>query len=207
MSAFHVTRWWWIRHAPAINPSGRIYGATDVPADTTDEVAMRALARQLPLGAQWVTSHLRRAKETAEALRRAGADAPSRPVVEKHLGEQSFGAWHGRTYAEIEREVGAHRFWLAPAHHRPPEGESFVDLVERVVPVIERLTAGHRGRDIVCVAHGGTIRAAVGHALALEPEAALRISTANLGLTRLDHVYEGSGPGAWRVAWLNLQPK
>ncbi|MSP82857.1 MAG: histidine phosphatase family protein [Alphaproteobacteria bacterium] len=202
-----VTRWWWIRHAPVINPSGRIYGATDVPADTTDEMSFRVLARLLPQGAQWVTSHLRRAKETAAALRRAGADVPAKPLIDPHLGEQSFGAWHGRTYAEIEREVGIHRFWLAPARHRPPEGESFVDLVERVVPAIERLTAGNRGRDIVCVAHGGTIRAAVGHALLVDPESALRISTANLGLTRLDHIGEGGGPGAWRVAWINQQTK
>ena len=202
-----VTRWWWIRHAPVSNPGGRIYGATDVPADTTDEATFRNLARQLPDGAVWVTSHLKRTKQTAEALRRVGCDVPSKPAIEPHLGEQNFGAWHGRTYGEIEREIGLHQFWLAPANHRPPDGESFVDLIDRVVPAIQRLTVSHRGRDIVCVAHGGTIRAAVGHALSVDPEASLRVSVANLGLTRLDHIPTETGPGAWRVAWLNLQPK
>ena len=31
-------------------------------------------------------------------------------------------------------------------------------------------------------------------------------STANLSLTRLDHIHEPDGRHAWRVAWLNLQP-
>ena len=40
-----VTRWWWIRHAPVSNPRGRIYGATDVPADTTDEATFADVMR------------------------------------------------------------------------------------------------------------------------------------------------------------------
>jgi len=61
----------------------------------------------------------------------------------------------------------------------------------------------HAGRDIVAVAHGGSIRAAVAHALGLAPEAALALSVDTLSLTRLDHI---AGPGAgqdWRVAQLN----
>jgi broad specificity phosphatase PhoE len=200
-----VTRWWWVRHAPVINPSGTIYGATDPIADVSDEVSFQGLARRLPAGAVWVTSHLTRAKQTAAAIRAAGL-AFAEPAVEPDLGEQSFGAWHGRTYAEVEREVGAHHFWLAPACTRPPQGESFVDLMARAAPVIDRLTRDHRGRDIVCVAHGGTIRAAVAHALALDPEVALRISTANLATTRLDHV-NGDGTDAWRIGWINLAAK
>jgi len=200
-----ITRWWWIRHAPVDHPVGRIYGAADVPALTADEPAFRALAKRLPENAVWVTTHLTRTRQTAEALRAAGAEVGV-PLVEDAFGEQSFGAWEGQTYDAIHRDVGTHRFWLAPARHRPPEGESFVDLIARVVPAIERLTEQYRGRDIVAVAHGGTIRAALSHALNVEPEAALRISTANLSLSRLDHIHEPDGRHAWRVAWLNLQP-
>jgi broad specificity phosphatase PhoE len=201
-----VTRWWWVRHAPVINPSGTIYGATDPVADVSDEASFQGLARRLPQGAHWVTSHLTRAKQTAAAIRAAGL-AFGDPAIERDLGEQDFGDWHGRTYTEVEREVGAHHFWLAPARTRPPGGESFVDLMTRSTAVIDRLTAAHRGRDIVCVAHGGTIRAAVAHALALDPEIALRIATANLAITRLDHVHDEGRTDAWRVGWINLAPK
>jgi alpha-ribazole phosphatase len=73
--------------------------------------------------------------------------------------------------------------------------------------VIERLTEAHGGRDICCVAHGGTIRAAVAHALGLDPEIALRVSTVNLGITRLDHIAETGREPSWRVGWINLAPK
>ena len=200
-----ITRWWWVRHAPVINPSGTIYGATDPIADVSDTASFEGLARRLPQGAAWVTSHLTRAKQTAAAIRDAGL-LYDEPAVEPDLGEQSFGAWHGRTYEEVEREVGQHHFWLAPARLRPPEGESFEDLMARAIPAILRLTAAHKGRDIVCVAHGGTIRAAVAHALLLDPEIALRVSTANLATTRLDHVADGRAD-AWRVGWINQPAK
>ncbi|MEX2647635.1 MAG: histidine phosphatase family protein [Alphaproteobacteria bacterium] len=201
-----VTRWWWVRHAPVINPDGTIYGSTDPIADVSDTASFDGLARKLPPGAVWVTSHLTRARQTAEGIRAAGLDTGT-PRVEPDLGEQNFGAWHGLSYEEVDRAMGGHRFWLAPARHRPPEGESFVELIERAVPVILRLTAEHVGRDIVCVAHGGTIRAAVAHALGLDPEIALRISTVNLGITRLDHLGEDGRADAWRVGWINLAPK
>ena len=64
-----VTRWWWIRHAPVTTSGGRIYGQTDLPADTTDPAPYPPLARRLPREAVWVASHLRRTHETAAAIR------------------------------------------------------------------------------------------------------------------------------------------
>ncbi len=52
---------------------------------------------------------------------------------------------------------------------------------------IEELTAEHRGRDIVAVAHGGTIRAAIALALNLGPQGGLAFAIENCSLTRLDH--------------------
>jgi alpha-ribazole phosphatase len=98
------------------------------------------------------------------------------------------------------------RFWLAPAHAVPPGGESFVDVIARVSAAVTRLNRTHPGRDIVAVAHGGSIRAALAFALDLDPEAALAFSIDPLSLTRLDHV---DGPGAghgWRVSTVNLPP-
>ena len=58
--------------------------------------------------------------------------------------------------------------WLTAPEERAPNGESFVDLVERVIPAVERYTSAHAEKDIICVAHGGTIKAALAHALGLE---------------------------------------
>jgi broad specificity phosphatase PhoE len=107
----------------------------------------------------WYASNLLRARKTAEHLARAGADM-DRLHIDPDLAEQHFGSWQGLTYVEIaEKHANNHLFWLGPPEHRPPGGESFVDLRDRTVKSIDRLTAEHRGRDIVATAHGGTIRA------------------------------------------------
>ena len=203
-----TTRWWWVRHAPVVGHGGKMYGNSEVACDVSDVAAFRTLATRLPSGALWVTSHLGRAKETAAAIVAANGergDAPATPLVEPDFGEQDFGDWHGRSYAELERsgDMVYHKFWAAPAHHAPPGGESFVDVVERVADAIARLTDAHAGRDIVAVAHGGTIRAALALAFGLEPEAALAVAIENLSLTRIDHVAGPGLGGDWRIVHVN----
>jgi broad specificity phosphatase PhoE len=202
-----ITRWWWIRHAP-VPDGGRIYGQRDVPCDCSDAETFAALAAELPAGAVWVTSNLQRTTQTARAIhaadpgRLAGVDLMAVPeLAEQHLGE-----WQGleRKAFYATRKVGTQAFWFAPADERAPGGESFADLVGRVVPAIERLTLEHRGQDIVAVTHGGTIRAALGLALGIAPQSALGFSLENCSLTRLDHLLAAAGgPGLWRVVAVN----
>ena len=153
------TRWWWIRHAPVTGHEGRVYGASDVPCDVSARDVFQRLAGRLPADALWVTSHLQRTSQTAEAIRtEMSPEQAATPLPVARLAEQNFGDWQGMSRADLaERRDGAwHRFWLAPAHERPPGGESFEDVVERVSKSITELTEQHRGRDIIAVTHGGT---------------------------------------------------
>ena len=204
------TRWWWIRHAPVVNHQGQLYGSRDVPCDVSDTRAFAALAAAMPTGAVWVTSHLMRAKDTAAAIVRAGHAAPA-PLVERDLGEQSFGRWAGRTWDQIaDEDAETHdRFWTDPVGHAPPEGESFAAVIARVRAAVDRLNVAHAGRDIVAVAHGGVIRAAVAIALSLDAARAMAVRVDNLSLTRLDLVAGGTlrgRGGAWRVAGVYMPP-
>ena len=208
-----VTRWWWVRHAPVTVNDGRCYGQTDHPCDCSNEAAFLGLAQKLPRDAVWVTSPLKRTHMTAAGIVQAGLPGPD-PVpgpgviVEPDLIEQHFGEWQGVTYADLALRNGNFwpRFWLAPAHHAPPGGESFVQLLERAHPAIERLSAEHVGRDIIAVTHGGTIRAALALALDLAPEAALAISVDNLSLTRIEYFPGEQAARSWRVTSVNLPP-
>jgi len=206
------TRWWWVRHAPVVVNDGRCYGRSDLPCRTDDTAGFRGLAGRLPKAAVWVTSDLMRTHQTAAAIVAAGLPGPDQipgpgVQVEPDLAEQSFGDWQGQTYASLaeQRAEEYHRFWFAPARERAPGGESFVDLIERVAPVIQRLNRDFAGHDIIAVAHGGTIRAALGLALDLPPEVSLSFTIDNISLTRLDHFDDPAarhGHG-WRVAGVN----
>lgn len=214
-----ATRWWWIRHAPVVDHGGRIYGQTDLVADCCDVETFSRLAEWLPEKAVWITSHLKRTQQTAAAIRAHMRCDPGEvvvePLIERGFAEQHFGDWQGLTHDELaRRRDGAwHRFWLAPACEAPPGGESFVQLCERAGTAISRLTAEHEDRDLVVVAHGGSIRAAIAYAVGLDPERALAFAIDNCSLTRLDHFGAGadsatpSEHGAWRLAFVNRSPK
>ena len=203
-----TTRWWLIRHAPVINHGGRIYGHTDVDADTGNRKAFKALAAVLPSRPVYVVTPLKRTTQTLAALVAAQGESSGMvsPVIEPDLMEQNFGVWQGLTHAEVHEKRGAeaHRFWLSPARERPEDGESFTEVVDRVAAALAVLSQEHAGRDVVAVLHGGVIRAALAVALGIDPEAALRFAVHNLSLTRLTHFAPGDGsPPAWGVELVN----
>ena len=196
-----VTRFWWIRHAPMPHLSDRIYGNTDPDCDTSNRPAFEALAAQLPLDAVWAVTGLRRTVQTAVALGQAGYPVPE-PIVEGDLGEQDFGDLHGVLHSDnsARRSDPFVGFWDLHPHERAPGGESLCDVRERVERVIERLADEHRGRDLVCVAHGGSIRCALAIALGIDVAQAVVFSVRNLSVTRIEALPDVP-PGAprWRV--------
>ena len=202
------TRWWWVRHAPVTINKGKMYGASDPRADISTPEIYRGLANLLPKNGVCVTSSLQRTQQTLKEIRSHGLVAEE-ATVEPSLSEQNFGIWQGQPYDKIPSLASPrlHKYWFTTVDHTPPEGESFIDLTLRVGEVINRLTKQHAGRDIIAVAHGGPIRAALGHALNLSPTNCLGFETENLSVTRLDFE-PSSKPGLdWYVRFTNLVPK
>ena len=198
------TRFWLIRHA-IVTESARtiLYGRMDV--DICDlnlerqSPAYRALAGRLPQTPHWVVTPLKRTHQTAQAIQRAGYPEKS-PIIEPGLTEQDLGAWQGLAHADLPAKLvdPAHPFWPLGAGEVPPEGESMEAVVERVGATIERLAVTHGNGDIVCISHGGAIRAAIAHAIGAGAHAALYFSVQNLGLTILERFSTG-----WRVVTVN----
>jgi len=205
-----VTKWHFVRHAPVIKAESELYASNDEPADISDNAAFKVLASRLPADAVWITSHLQRARQTAAGIREAGLDFP-RELIERDLAEQDFGDWHGQEYDDVQaamrRQGDGHKFWMIPAAAEPPNGESFFDVLNRVHAAIERLTREHQGKQIVAVAHGNVIRAALTLALGLEPNRALGLQIQNLSTTRIDHVPGPGLGGDWRVCFMNARAK
>lgn len=209
-----VTRWWWVRHAPVADHVGILYGQRDVVCDTSDVRSFEGLAGKIPAGAVWVTSHLSRTIDTAAAILDAGGPAPANPnepIAEPDFAEQSFGDWQHKRWDDLHGADSPEfkTFWEDPGCNAPPGGESFADQMARTAGAIDRINGDFQGRDIVAVSHGGTIRAAVAHAMRSEPVIALAVTIDNLTLTRLDHFSEGTFRGRggdWRVVGINLPP-
>jgi broad specificity phosphatase PhoE len=202
-----VTRWWWVRHAPVVNGEGMIYGSSDIDCDVSDTAHFKTLAQVLPKDAVWFTSHLTRTKKTAQAIAEAGLDFPE-PIVEEDLGEQNFGDWQGLSWNQMMKADPEtyNIYWSDPTRNRPPGGESFADQIARTGVVIDRLSEQHKGRNIVAVAHGGTIRAAMAVALKLEPEQGMAIRVDTLSVSIFENIEDGllrGKGGVWRVVGVN----
>lgn len=201
------TNLWLIRHAlVAENERAMLYGIRDVQlcpdALVAQQPMYQALAARLPQPAAWLCTPLSRTRRTAEAIFAAGY--PEQPlVVEPGLIEQNLGDYQGLVHAALPPllTAPAHPFWPLAATETPPNGESMADVLVRVGLALDRLVEQHDGTDVVIVSHGGAIRAAVAHAMALDAERALHLSVYNLSLTRLERLPEG-----WRVISVNESP-
>lgn len=198
------TRFWLIRHA-LVDPEARktLYGDQDVPVCAETMAAQAAayadLGQRLPQPARWLVTPLSRTRRTAEAIFAAGY--PAQPLgVETGMVEQSFGHLQGTDNAVLHTRLSQpqHAFWPIDPTERPPGGESFEDVIGRVGPTIERLAEVHGDADLVIVCHGGTIRAAMAHALGIGGAPALRLTVGNISLTRIERRGD-----AWRVVSAN----
>jgi probable phosphoglycerate mutase len=103
----------------------------------------------------YISSPLRRARETMEILRQTLALDPHRYDADERLMEISYGDWEGLTLPEIE--AGAPGVLAQRENDKwdfaPPGGESYRDLSKRISEWYAGLT-----RDTVVAAHGGGVR-------------------------------------------------
>jgi probable phosphoglycerate mutase len=98
-----------------------------------------------------ITSPLQRAYDTATAAATAlGLDV----TIDDDLIETDFGAWEGLTFGEArERDPDLHGHWLRDTSLRPPDGESFDDVQQRVQRLRTRILAEHPGKAVLVVSH------------------------------------------------------
>lgn len=201
-----VTRWWWVRHAPVPVAGKIVYGHAEVPCDTSDTAVFAAQAARLPQNAVVLTSGLARAVKTLKALGQAGyAFDPDAVIAEPGFAERYFGDWEGLSWAEIDALApdNRQRFWDDPFGFRAPGGgENMFDLASRVAAAVERVNARFPGRDVVAVAHAGSIRAQIGTVLKLPPADASAIDIDFVSITRIDH-YHGELEGIARIGAVN----
>jgi broad specificity phosphatase PhoE len=110
-----------------------------------------------------VASDLDRARETAQIIGDAlGLSVLSEPL----LRERSFGTFEGGPQEDLTSAVtGIENDVIVDPDARPPEGESFRDVVNRSQRFFERVIKEWSEQRLLIVTHGGTIRALRAYAL------------------------------------------
>jgi probable phosphoglycerate mutase len=141
-----------IRHAPTDwSAAGRLQGRNEQPLSAAGRAAALRWHLPPPVDAfPRVASPLLRCRETAQLLQ------PPRPfAVEPRLIEMDFGAWEGRTLAEIHAaEPDAAAREALGLDFRAPGGESPREVQARLIPWLASLPT-----DTLAVTHKGVIRA------------------------------------------------
>jgi len=118
--------------------------------------------------------------DLSRAVRSAGIIAGPfslRPVEIPDLRERSFGLWEGMTFTEIkEKYPEEFEAWANdPLKYSPIEGESTIDVKDRIVPALTQILDSHKGDSIAVVAHGGVNRIILCHVLGIPLENIFRI--------------------------------
>jgi len=139
-----------------------------------------------------VTSPLARCAAFAREL----SSSHGRPLVlEPRLKEIGFGAWEGRTAAELLSEDPERltRFWSDPVRHRPPGAEPLPAFRDRVVLAWDEIISRHSGKRVLVVCHAGVIRMLVRHVLDMPLERLFRLHVPSASLSRV--IVERNGTG------------
>lgn len=158
---------YFIRHGETDwNAEGRYQGSKDIPlndigrgqADLNGKLLVQILERagRSPADFTWHASPLGRTRETMQRVRSAFSGPLPEVTFDRRLVEVSFGIYEGRLHTELsagEMAIAGERdasFW----DFRPPSGESYEDVAQRV----RSFAADTLNGPAIIVAHGGILR-------------------------------------------------
>lgn len=190
-----------VRHGEtALNQERRWQGQHDASLTPRGQAEAQALAERIAAAhpVALYSSDLPRARETAAAITRLTA---LEPALDARWREVDVGEWLGLTPAEVElRHPEGYARWLAGGTGWE-QGESYVEMAARSLAAARDVASARAGatRPVVCVTHGGVIRAIVMHVLGMPPETRRLLATGSTGtITSID-----AGVPIWRLRSFN----
>lgn len=141
------------------NVFSRIQGQTDTPLNETGvrqakELAERLLEEKPEIGKIYA-SRQKRAYETAKIV---AEKLQAEVVVKDGLEEISFGKWEGYTWKQVkELFFDEYKEWHENRRYKvPPEGESYQQLLERLLPALQEISREEK-EDVLVVTHSAVI--------------------------------------------------
>jgi len=184
---------WLIRHGETEwSATGRHTGRTDIPLTSVGQRQAAALGRRLAgrSFALVLVSPLTRAVETC---RIAGFGDVAHFTDD--LLEWDYGAYEGRTTADIRKEAPGWTIWTG----NPPGGETKEQVGRRALNVIDKVSAA--GGDVALFAHGHLLRVLAACWLGLAPDAGRLLALGTASLSVLGYERETRVITTWNQDW------
>ena len=180
-----MTMFFLIRHAACDGLGQTLWGRTPgVCLNEEGKLQARELAEAIA-GTTFdaiYSSPLERAYETADAI---ACRMKLEVMQSEALNEIEYGEWSAKSFAELS----ADERWRHFNEHRSiasvPGGESFLEVQNRVVKEIDRLSEKHGDARIALVTHADVIRAAISYFDDTQIELLLRGDVPPCGIHRL----------------------
>ncbi len=140
------------------NRQNKIQGRTDIPLNETGREQAESLARRVKDGyviSAVYTSPQRRAIQTAGVI---GEEIGITPVTKRGLEEMSLGKWEGYSWRQVRELFPAeYGIWYQNRRYQlPPEGESYQQLLDRLLEAINEIIAENKG-NVLIVTHSAVI--------------------------------------------------
>jgi broad specificity phosphatase PhoE len=176
-----------VRHGDSEAAAGLCIGHTDVALSSSGFLAIQRLA------AQWqgeaprflFSSDLRRAQQSAQVF---AARFATEPLADPRLREIDLGEWDGRRWDTIAvQDAARYRHWADNwLIQEAPGGESFSDVIRRTGAWLAALLGSTGDNDcVLTMAHAGSIRALLCHALGLPPARAFALKIDHARASRI----------------------
>ena len=158
-----------VRHGDVDAPPGLCLGQTDAPLSAAGFGAVQQLAATWTESAPrfLFTSDLKRAQQAASIF---AARFAIEPLLDARLRDVNLGEWDGMRWEDVMRSDAArYEHWATNwVIQEAPGGESYADVIRRTGAWLSSLLAATHDDDVVlAVAHAGSIRALLCHALGL----------------------------------------
>ena len=189
-----------VRHGQtAANATNTIQGQSDVPLDETGLLQAELVGKRLRKQHFDVifSSDLSRAAVTA------GSIADGREVIfDRNLREWDLGDWVGLTFDEIKEKFPAEAadFTSGSMDAGVSGGESRRQFHDRAGSVMENIISLYPGKTVLCVTHGGVLRA-IFRNIMCDPECHVRmIRTDNTCICCIKYFHTS---GKWQIVTWN----
>jgi alpha-ribazole phosphatase len=151
---------------------GEIFrGTTDVALSDEGWLNMQRVIDHQPKEDFWehiISSPLLRCRRFAEHLNNLHCIPLS---IEENFREMNFGDWEGQEFhtiwAKEKEKEKVESIYSSPHTFQPPNGEAMSEFSKRVISSSDRVLEEHKGKHLLLIQHGGTIRVLLTHLLSM----------------------------------------